>query len=359
METGSGITRASPMKPNHGYGKRVKYLGIGILALVLLFSAAVCRNRGEQTTLTGIVEQNPVANSKKEQVEKRSLLANTSKDEVIVYFTAQEGNYLVPVTLPINPTRDLARIAVEKLLAGPADEFLQWTIPEETKLREMHMLGRTAYLDLTSDMESIQSQEEALRAIESLVFTITDLPEVDSVFITIDGKAVKELAGVDTSRPLTRPETINYLREQQKGKSKAKIYFADSNALYLIPVTVELKAEPADLLGKARGVMEALIKGPPQASGLNRTIWPGTRLLGIQIAGEQVEIDLSSNVIGYGGGSTMEYLLINSLLFTLTDLPGINKIQLLIEGKKQDYLPEGTPIVNPLPRPQRLNWYDR
>ncbi|MHB1420545.1 MAG: GerMN domain-containing protein [Bacillota bacterium] len=340
------------MKPNYGNSKIAKYLVIGILLLLVVLAG--CNMSLESK---GKNSPSPVTNNQKEQAEKRSIQTNTTSDGVTVYFATREGNNMVPVMLPVNPTKDSARIAVEKLLAGPPDQFLQRTVPEETKLLDMYRVERTAYLDLTGEIKNVRSQEEALRAVNSLVLTATEFPAVDSVMLTIDGKAVKELAGIDISHLFPRPETINYLH-QEKGKSKAKVYFADSNAMYLIPVTVDLAAESDDLEGMAREIVETLLKGPT-ANGLFRTVWPGTRLIGLQINGDQVVINFSKDVIGYGGGSAAETMLIDSLLFSLTDLSGINKVQLLIEGQKLEYLPEGIPIGEPMVRPPRLNWSER
>jgi germination protein M len=104
--------------------------------------------------------------------------------------------------------------------------------------------------------------------------------------------------------------------------------------------------------------MQELVKGPPLNSDLVKTIWSGTRLLGVSYDSENrlATINLSKEVRGYGGGAAAEVLLVKSILVTLTSIDGVDWVQILIEGEKTDYLPEGTDISKPLARPEYINF---
>lgn len=287
--------------------------------------------------------------------EIRPLLYDRELDRVIVYYLTGDGRYLVPVTVTFNPTREVAKIAVEKLLAGPQGDGLKPVFPEGVKLQDIYLLNnrQTVYVNLTRELLNIKDARQMDLAVRALVLTMTNLVNVKEVQILVEGSKVTEIAGVKLDSPLNRPDSVNSLLKggSQKG---VQVFFNDADARFFVPVTVALPpGSEADNLPRA--AVLALLAGPPADSGLIRTIWPGTKLLDFKVEGGLATVDFNRQVIGYGGGSTAENSLLNSLLFTLTQFPDINRVQILVEGKKKDYLPEGTAIDKPLARPEFLN----
>ncbi|WP_406677358.1 GerMN domain-containing protein [Neomoorella carbonis] len=288
--------------------------------------------------------------------ERRPLLDDRELNQVLVYYLTQDGSYLVPVTITFTPTREVAKVAVEKLIAGPQVNGLKGVMPDGVKLRDIYILDdqQTVYVDLTKELLQLKDNGQAERAIKALVLTLTSLGNARHVQVLVEGQAVAEVGGVKLDAPLSRPATINSLlkKDNQQG---VQVYFNDASASFLVPVTVALPpgATGSDL---PRAAMLALLAGPPPNSGLVRTVWPGTRLLDLKIEQGLATVNLSREVTGYGGGSAAETALLNSLLFTLTQFPEIDRVQLLIEGQKREYLPEGSVIDNPLSRPEQLNF---
>ncbi|BCV23193.1 GerMN domain-containing protein [Moorella sp. Hama-1] len=287
--------------------------------------------------------------------ETRPLLYDRELDRVLVYFLTRDGRYLVPVTVSFNPTREVAKVAVEKLLAGPQGDSLQPVFPEGVKLRDIYLLNdqQTVYVNLTREFLQIKDARQADLAVKALVLTMTNLTGVKEVQILVEGNKVPEVAGVKLDAPLARPGNVNSLLKDE-GQKGVQVFFSDADAQYLVPVTVALPPGAGED-NLPRAAVLALLAGPPADSGLTRTIWPGTRLLDLKVEGNLATVDLSSQVIGYGGGSAAETALLKSLLFTLTQFSGLDRVQILIEGKKREYLPEGTAINKPLSKPEALN----
>jgi len=288
--------------------------------------------------------------------ETRSLLYDRELSQVIVYYLSKDERYLVPVTVAFNPTREAAKVAVEKLLAGPQGEGLRPVMPDDVKLRGVYILNnqQTAYIDLTREFLQINDNKKAEMALKALVLTVTELNNNQSVQLLVEGQTVSQVAGVKTDIPYNRPANINSLLQYENQKG-VQVYFNDKDAFYFIPVTVALPAgaSESDL---PRAAIMALLAGPPKDSGLIRTIWPGTTLLDLKIDQGLATVNLSKQSIGYGGGTTAETALVNSLLFTLTQFDEIDRVQLIIEGKKREYLPEGSAIDRPLTRPEQINF---
>jgi len=283
--------------------------------------------------------------------ERKALLVK-DQELVVVYFATSDRKNLVPVTLSIKPTNEAAKIAVEKLLAGPVNDFSLPTIPEGTKLKDLYLQGNTAYVDLTKQLLET-SEELAQQTIDALVFTLTEFPTVNDVQILIDGQIKESIGDVDISKPIARPQTINYYGKKTPGKNLAKVFYADNNAMYLVPVTLEVSGKNPPL-----SALEKLVAGPPEESGLIPTVWEGTGINSLHIENGLATVDFNAEVLGYGGGSAAETLLVNSVLCTLTQFDEVQGVQFLIDGGKIEYFPEGTDASSPLSAPHKINFLE-
>ncbi|MEG6616535.1 GerMN domain-containing protein [Peptococcaceae bacterium 1198_IL3148] len=119
-------------------------------------------------------------------------------------------------------------------------------------------------------------------------------------------------------------------------KEKVKLYFSDEQALFLKPEVreVTIKGEPL-----AEIVVKELIKGPTE-EGLKKTVPPETELRSLQVEEGVAYLNLSKEVqTKHWGGTTGEMMTVYSIVNTLTDLNiGIEKVQFLVEGEKQETL---------------------
>lgn len=133
------------------------------------------------------------------------------------------------------------------------------------------------------------------------------------------------------------PASSQAANETQKPKAKKKItlYFGDKEAMYLLPE--EREVEPGDK-PLAEVIVEELIKGP-QSPELSRTIPAETRLLGIRVENGVAYVDFSREIqTKHWGGSAGEAMTIFSVVNSLARLPGIERVQFLVEGKVQESL---------------------
>lgn len=326
---------------------RRKRLWVVLILLLLVFLTAGCglraRSAGPQDDGRSEITTNG----------KRQLVLSSERSQVLIYFATVDKAYLVPVTIDINPTKEVAKVAVEKLLAGPNNDFVAPTIPEGTKLRDIYFSANsgTVYLDLTQDFLQLKDEQEVELALASLTYTLAELPEVKRVQLSIDGEPIKELHGVTLDQPLQKEHGVNLTGKKQEGQDEIRVFFGDENAMFLVPLTYAI---PAGLTvpEKAQEALELLAQGPPKDSSLNHVLWSGTKILSLewQETEKLLTVNFSREFVGYGGGSAFEKQLVNSLVYTLTSLPGVHQVQILIEGERWDYLPEGTDIYKPLTR---------
>ncbi|HHY46672.1 MAG TPA: hypothetical protein GX506_05155 [Firmicutes bacterium] len=137
--------------------------------------------------------------------------------------------------------------------------------------------------------------------------------------------------------------------------AQVTLYFARVTATdtFLEPVKETTRARgSADV---PRAALEALAKGPPPGSGLEPTLPPGTKILGVTVKDGTAVADFSREIrTQFPGGSRAEEILVYSVVNTLTDLPGIKRVQFLVEGKKVETIGGHMGIMEPLTRNERL-----
>jgi spore germination protein GerM len=100
-------------------------------------------------------------------------------------------------------------------------------------------------------------------------------------------------------------------------------------------------------------VLQALLNGPSQeeqAQGIMSLIPGGTKLLSIIIRLETAYINLSEEFLYTPYGSEGYTAQLQQLIWTVTEFPAIKDVQLLIEGRKLDYLGDITWIGSPIGR---------
>ena len=115
---------------------------------------------------------------------------------VSLYFYNDTTNSLVPEGRLID-VKELVEKPynklVELLIQGPNNEELSKTIPDGTRINKIELKGDTLYIDFSKEFinnhEGGEDKEKA--TIYSLVNTMTNLTEVNSIKILIDGEENK------------------------------------------------------------------------------------------------------------------------------------------------------------------------
>lgn len=105
--------------------------------------------------------------------------------------------------------------------------------------------------------------------------------------------------------------------------------FSAPTELYLVPVAVVVPATATP----ARRALEVLIQGPPPGSFLHPPIPTDTRILGLSISGGLATVDFSREITRVGGARS-EALLLTAVTHTLAKFPGVERVQILVEGQR-------------------------
>ena len=108
-----------------------------------------------------------------------------------------------------------------------------------------------------------------------------------------------------------------------------KVYFGTKDAMHIQAEVYPLKRD-ANLMRRA---MEILVAGPKQAEHI-ALIPPGTKVRAVNVKDRTASVDFTGEILKRGGGSAMEMLAVGAIVNTLTEFQDIEKVQILVEGRK-------------------------
>jgi len=143
---------------------------------------------------------------------------------------------------------------------------------------------------------------------------------------------------------------------QKMVDKEVTLYFSDEQVMHLLPekrtVKIQESDNPAPSLAEA--IVKELIAGPKNEK-LTKTIPPESRLNSIKIEGNLAYVDMSEEFKSrHWGGSSGEIMTIGSLVNSLTEIDGIDRVQLLINGQKTDTLAGHYDTSQPIARDASL-----
>ncbi|HWR39381.1 MAG TPA: GerMN domain-containing protein, partial [Patescibacteria group bacterium] len=125
-----------------------------------------------------------------------------------------------------------------------------------------------------------------------------------------------------------------------------KVYFATKDALYLVPEVRTVTG--AGSVSLAKGALECLAAGP-KSPELVAVMPAGSAVRDLQIRDGVAYADFNAVLMKkHTGGSTAERLTVVAIVNTLTEFPDIQKVQILVEGKKVGTLAGHLDVSQPL-----------
>lgn len=86
-------------------------------------------------------------------------------------------------------TEDCVRALMEALLTGPEDKSLRSAVPDGTTLKSLKVSGHRAQIDLSAQYARLSGIDLSL-ADYCITLTLTQLPNVNAVSITADGREI-------------------------------------------------------------------------------------------------------------------------------------------------------------------------
>lgn len=128
-----------------------------------------------------------------------------AEEKYEVYYATADANFLKAEERVIDQEKDLYFELFEELKAGPESSELRITIPENSELIDYKIETKKITLNFNSALKTNHwggSAGEQM-TVYSIVNTYTNLDQIDSVEILLEGKNIESLVGhLDLSQPL-------------------------------------------------------------------------------------------------------------------------------------------------------------
>lgn len=277
-----------------------------------------------------------------------------------VFYFSNDNDLLVPVVQDIPWVEGIGKSALQCLVDSPelriklSEKGLRPTLPEGTELVGMTIRDGLAKVDFNSAFLDFPSEKAELNGINSVIYTLTEFPTVDKVQILVNGMSLEKghhgsnLAGIFDRKNINMETSVSADKTVP-----VTLYFKgsnhDGNFTYFVPVT-RMVVETDNLIKTA---IEELVKGP-QSPGLASILPKDTKVLDVVQRDSEVVVDFSKEIEGYGGGVDVEQSLVDSVVLTVSQFPGVEKVSLLVDGKA-GALPEGTTLDSPIFKPVYIN----
>lgn len=176
-------------------------------------------------------------NIETEVVEKEEVL----KENVV--YLLDEDNYVSRVVTYYDKTdiKDVIRNKIDTLTNSDKKNFYP-LIPKGTKLNYVKVEKDAVYLDFSSEILTVNKYIEE-EMIEAIVYSVTEINGINSVYITVDSKELKTLpnSSKELNYPLTRKYGINkkYNIDSFDNIDTTTVFFSKTSDddIYYVPVT--------------------------------------------------------------------------------------------------------------------------
>jgi spore germination protein GerM len=128
------------------------------------------------------------------------------------------------------------------------------------------------------------------------------------------------------------------------------LYFSNEDATGLVAENRPIRSADDPI----ERTLEGLLAGPETPHFL-RTIPPGVKVLGYRLEGTTLYVDFSEELrTNHWGGSTGEIMTVYSIVNSLTSVPGVELVVILLEGELQETLVGHLILDEPLARDESL-----
>lgn len=143
----------------------------------------------------------------------------------------------------------------------------------------------------------------------------------------------------DVQDPNLKTETFTVYRVPKNGEMR------------LVPEKVKYAAGKKT---KEEAALDALLHTDPVEKTLENLFPAGTKVLSVTVKGDTAIVDFNKKFAEKGQGSYTEMMMVNAVVSTLTELPGIKKVKFLAEGKDIDTISGHMDLLDPLTRDPEL-----
>ncbi len=310
-------------------------------------------------------EEGETEGKKTGKEEKKDKKSKDAKEETVMteLYLIDKNGYVVPRTLALPGTKSVAKQALEYLVKdGPVAELLpdgfRAVLPPGTEM-SVDIKDDTAVVDFSNEFKNYDAKDEQ-KILQAVTWTLTQFEPVEKVQLRINGEKLTEMpvAGTPVGDVLTRAQGINMDTTGALDITNTKavtVYFlaGEESSYYYVPVTRRVSKDTDNIVG----IVNELKKGPSPASNLLTDFVPEVALIDEPDVADG-EVILNFNEFVYGSFEDEKIIsrhLLNTLVLSLTEQEGIDKVSIMVNGKAELVTEDGKKLAEPVTRPENVN----
>lgn len=169
---------------------RKKIIAIITLILIILIGFFIYNNISIEKQEDEYQDYTPQEEISEEQMRQTKVIlyfANSETGELESEIKIVDANLLI---------KESYKEIMNWLIKGPQSSNLKKLIPEGTALHDIRVEKSCAIINLSSEFLNYETEENKLKIINSIVNTLTNLKEIDSVKFLINGEENEKLSEV-------------------------------------------------------------------------------------------------------------------------------------------------------------------
>ncbi len=233
----------------------------------------------------------------------------------------------------IGSEKKLLTTLVNALLAGPKDSVVnKRAIPADAQLKSLRIgENRIATINFSEGFKA-KTDLENYFSVCTIVLTICDTGKADKVNVQVEGQDIIG-QGIIPLGALGKEDIVNASKLKDASAQKTiQLYYPNATEDALIKEERALQVDGGAI--NETVILTELIKGSKLKEATN-VIPASTKVLSCETKEGICYVNLSKDFIDKKPqGSAAETMVINSIVQTLTNLDGVNKVMFLIEGEK-------------------------
>lgn len=221
-------------------------------------------------------------------------------------------------------TQAMAEFMMQELLKGPLNASLKNIIPMGTTLKSVEIRGSQAIVDLSAGYRSLSGIALTL-ADYAITLTLTQLSEIMSVKITVDGRELL----YREQQVFTSREVLLAPQGDVVSTVDAVLYFLNESQ-HLSPEarTLELYEGDTQVIAIARA-----LENGPENKELQGVLPEGFRLKSVWLEDDTCYVNLSSALLGNLPDDTQLPTAILALSKSLCSLDAVHETRFLVDGE--------------------------
>ncbi|WP_062199041.1 GerMN domain-containing protein [Massilibacterium senegalense] len=310
-----------------------------------------------------VVDEEATLSDKEQSKESEQTKEKTEKTVLRELYLLDEKGMLVPTVLKVPHTTSVAKQSVEYLVKnGPVTELLpegfQAILPAGTEVLSVNLVGDTIVVDFSPEFKEYKAEEEE-RILQSITYTLTQFDQIQKVKLQINGHELKEMPVNHTpiDEGVSRLEGINFENESINDVTQTYpviVYFLTKkeNAQYFVPVTRRVQEQ----LDPIEATVQEVLKGPSVQSGLLTPLKEEVKLVEKpKYENGVVTLNFNDAILNNNKENKIADEIVQSLVLSLTEQEGIEKVAILVNGQTQVQQASGKLLTEPVARPKNVN----